>query len=46
MTTFRSFSSHLIAGASALALSFLLISGTVSVPMSQPVTAPASEYVA
>lgn len=46
MTTFRSFTSHLVAGASALALSFLLISGTVSVPMSQPAIAPASEFVA
>ncbi len=46
MTTFRSFASHIVTGASALALSFLLISGTVSVPASQPVTAPASEFVA
>ena len=39
MTAIRSFASHLVAGATALALSLVLISGTVSNP-----TAPTATY--
>ena len=35
MTAIRSFASHLIAGAAALALSLVMISGTVSSPAAQ-----------
>lgn len=35
MTAIRSFASHLIAGATAFALSFVMISGTVTTPAAQ-----------
>ena len=35
MTAIRSFASHLIAGTAALALSLVMISGTVSTPTAQ-----------
>ena len=35
MTAIRSFASHLIAGTAALALSFVMISGTVTTPAAQ-----------
>ena len=45
MTAIRSFASHLIAGATALALSLVMISGTVSTPSSAP-TAATTEILA
>ncbi len=39
MTAIRSFASHFVAGATALALSLVLIGGTVSTP-----TAPTATY--
>jgi len=38
MTAFRSFASHLVAGATAFALSLVLISGTVSNPAAPTAT--------
>lgn len=45
MTAIRSFASHLIAASSALALSLVMISGTVSTP-SAPTTVAAHEILA
>ncbi len=44
MTAIRSFASHLIAGATALALSLVMISGTVSSPAAP--TAATTEILA
>ena len=45
MTAIRSFVSHLIAASTALALSLVMISGTVSTP-SAPTTVAAQEILA
>ncbi|MCW1383428.1 hypothetical protein OLX02_11415 [Novosphingobium sp. KCTC 2891] len=48
MTAIRNLSAHIVSAAAALALSALMISGTVSVPQSQLPTSVATsvEYVA
>ncbi len=48
MTAIRSFASHLIAGTAALALSLVMISGTVSIPTAQnaELTAATTEILA
>jgi hypothetical protein len=45
MTAIRSFASHLIAASTALALSLVMISGTVSTP-SNPAAVTAQEILA
>lgn len=46
MTAIRSFASQAIAASTALALSLVLISGTVSTPTARTSATPASEIMA
>ena len=46
MTAIRSFASHLIAASTALALSLVLISGTVSTPAANTSATPVQEILA
>ena len=46
MTAIRSFASHAIAATTALALSLVLISGTVTTPTANPSATPVQEILA